>query len=371
MTMGRESRVYFADMRTTVKKNLFDKIELLLERVGTAERFRKGELVAIKLHFGEKGNASYIRPVFVRCVVDMIKKTGAMPFLTDTNTLYVGTRSNSVSHLRTAIENGFDYAVTNAPLIIADGLRGEAKERIGIDGRHFKEAVIAREIVSADGLVALTHFKCHEICGFGGALKNIGMGSAAREGKLAQHSKSAPKVDPANCTACSECALNCPADAIQIGVSAVINPELCIGCGQCIAVCPEGTIKIVWNETYNNVQEKMAEYALAALKGKEKKALFLNFIKDVSPSCDCYGHNDAPIVPDIGILASTDPVAIDQASADLVNSEEGLKNSALTSGIKKGGDKFRGVHPDVDWQAQLKHAEKIGLGAREYKLIEV
>lgn len=365
------STVYYADLRADSRRNLFDKIDTLLEKAGVHERFKRGHLVAIKLHFGEKGNASFISPVFVRKVVDKLKETGAKPFLTDTNTLYVGTRGNSVDHLKTAIENGFDYAVAGAPVIIADGLRGEAGVPVTVNGRYYKEVNIAKEIVAANAIVVLTHFKCHEMTGFGGALKNVGMGCASREGKLSQHSNCAPVVDPAGCTACSECSLACPADAIEIGTVAVINDDSCIGCGHCIAACPEGTIKIRWDETATKLQEKMAEHAKGALTGKLDKGLYLNFITHVSPACDCYGHNDAPIVPDIGILASTDPVAIDNASADLVNSSEGFRNTALSSGFEPGGDKFRGVHPEVDWEVQLDAAEGLGLGKRAYVLEKI
>ncbi len=362
-----KSTVYFTDLRTQMKRNLLDKLDGLLERVDLAGRFRKGHLVAVKLHFGEKGNTAYIPPVFVRRVVDRIRQTGAEPFLTDTNTLYVGTRGNSVSHLRTAIENGFDYSVAGAPLIIADGLRGESAVEVSVNATHFKTVSVAREIVNASGIVALTHFKCHELTGFGGALKNVGMGCASREGKLAQHSNCPPVVDPAGCTACGDCALICPADAIDVGAAAVINDDLCIGCSHCISACPEGTINIKWNESAGRVQEKMAEYAAGALAGKREKSVFVNFITRVSPACDCYGHNDAPIVPDIGILSSLDPVAIDQACADLVNRARGFDDSALGANHAPGGDKFRGVYPNIDWSVQLDSASALGLGTREYE----
>lgn len=363
--------VYFADLRAGQKRNLFDKLDTLLEKTGIPDRFRKGHLIALKLHFGEKGNSSYIRPVFVRRVVDRVKETGALPFLTDTNTLYTGTRGNSVSHIKTAIENGFAYSVTGAPVIIADGLRGEDGVRVKVRGKHCETVNIAREIAGANGLIALTHFKCHEMTGFGGALKNIGMGCASREGKLSQHSNCAPVVDPGGCVACGECALDCPANSIDIGAVAVINDKLCIGCGHCIAACPEGAINVRWDETTTRLQEKMVEHVKGALAGKEGRCIYITFISDVSPACDCYGHTDAPIVPDIGIVASTDPVAIDQASADLVNAEEGFKNTALTAGHEPGGDKFRGVHPKVDWEAQLERAVELGLGKRLYTLERV
>ncbi|MBI5491925.1 MAG: DUF362 domain-containing protein [Deltaproteobacteria bacterium] len=369
--MPDKPTVFFSDLRAGPKRNLLDKIDGLVEAVGVRTIFKKGHLVAIKLHFGEKGNTSYIQPVFVRRVVDRVKDTGALPFLTDTNTLYVGTRGNSVEHLKTAIENGFDYSVAGAPLIIADGLRGEDGVAVKVGGRHFEEVNIAREITNADGVVALTHFKCHELTGFGGVLKNVGMGCASREGKLAQHSKCAPMVDPANCTACGDCSLSCPAGAIEVGDAAVIQDSLCIGCGHCIAVCPEGTIRIRWDETTSRLQEKMVEHVKGALAGKQGRGLFLSFITRVSPECDCYGHNDAPIVPDVGIAASLDPVALDQASADLVNSQTGFQNTSLRKNHAPGEDKFRGVHPAVDWEAQLDYAESLGLGKRRYTLKEV
>lgn len=365
---NKKSKVFFTDLRASVRRNLFDKLDDLLDAVALKERFGKGNLVAVKMHFGEKGNTSFIKPVFARRVVDRIKETGALPFLTDTNTLYVGTRGNAVSHMQTAVENGFAYAVVNAPLVIADGLRGEDSVKVKVDGRHFKEAFVAHAVANASGIVALTHFKCHELTGFGGAIKNIGMGCASREGKLSQHSGSAPVVYADGCVACGECALVCPAGAIDIGKVAVIRDNLCIGCGHCIAACPEGAIHVRWDETSARLQEKMAEYAKGALAGKEAKSIFVNFLTAISPACDCYGHNDAPIAPDIGILASTDPVAIDQASVDLVNAGAGYKDSALKSGYEKGGDKFRGVYPDVDWEVQLDAAERLGLGNRRYAL---
>ncbi|MBI5560000.1 MAG: DUF362 domain-containing protein [Deltaproteobacteria bacterium] len=366
-----DSVVYFAGLRADAKRNLLDKLDDLLLLTGVEGMFRRGHIVAVKLHFGEKGNTSFIQPVFARRVVERVKKTGAMVFLTDTNTLYAGTRTTSVGHLETAITNGFDYAVAGAPLIIADGLRGDGKAGVKVGGKHFEEVSIAREIYSSDGVVFLTHFKCHELTGFGGVLKNMGMGCAAREGKLLQHSNCPPAIDPGGCTACGDCAASCPALAIELAGKAVIKEEACTGCGYCMAVCPEGAINIRWNESAERVQEKMAEYAKGAVKGKEERCVYINFLVHISPTCDCYGHTDAPVVPDIGILASIDPVALDQASADLVNSKRGFEESALTKGFEEGGDKFRGVHPSIDWTVQLKYAEGIGLGRRRYTLKEV
>lgn len=363
--------VHYADLRTSPRQNLLDKVEALLHRAGLPGRVIRGDLVAVKLHFGEKGNTAFLRPVFVRRVVEVLKSLGAKPFVTDANTLYVGTRSDAASHLETAIQNGFDFAVIGAPLVIADGLRGNSAVRVPIRGKHFSEVSVAAEIVHADAVVALTHFKGHEISGFGGSLKNVGMGCASREGKLAQHSTLGPEVKEKLCVACGDCVPWCAQGAISMAESAFIDPGRCVGCGQCILICPQGAIQVQWNESPGIMQEKMAEHCLGALVGKRDKSLFLNFVSQVSPACDCYGHADAPIVGDLGILASTDPVAIDQASVDLVNAQPGNPASALKTGLAPGEDKFRGVYPQIDWSIQLAHAEALGLGSRAYRRVDL
>lgn len=366
------STVYFSDMRTSHKENLFDKIAKLLSQAGLAECIASGDLTAVKIHFGEKGNHTYIRPVFARCVVEEVKKLGALPFLTDSSTLYPGQRKEAVSALVCAVENGFDYSCVGAPLVISDGLRGVTETSVPIDGELLKETFIGTEIVEADSIVAMTHFKCHELTGFGGAIKNIGMGCASRKGKLVQHSTVAPAVSAKHCTGCGICPKSCAHDAITItGGKAFIDPDKCAGCSRCITVCPVRAINIQWNEAADLVMRKMAEYARGALTGKSGKALYINFITQVSPACDCYGHSDAPIVNDIGICVSTDPVAVDQACADLVNAARGNEGTALQSGHELGGDKFRGVYPAIPWHIQLEHGEKVGLGSRKYELVTI
>jgi len=366
------SKVFFADMRASHKENLFDKISKLLARCGLGERVQEGDLTAIKIHFGEKGNSAFIRPIFARRVVDELKKLGAKPFLTDSSTLYPGERKEAISALACGIENGFAYAVVNAPLIISDGLRGVTETTVPINGDLLKEVYIGTEIVEADALVALSHFKCHELTGFGGAIKNLGMGCASRKGKLVQHSTVAPVVTAKHCTGCGICRKACAHDAIQItNKVAVIDALKCVGCSRCITVCPTKAVAIQWNEAADLVMKKMAEYATGAVANKQDKTVYLNFITQVSPACDCYGHCDAPIVNDIGICASTDPVALDQACADLVNNAKGNQDSALKTGHEPGGDKFRGCWPEIPWQVQLEHAEKVGLGSRVYELIRL
>jgi uncharacterized protein len=359
------------------KTSLLDKVDKLLKKAGLEQAISPRDLVAIKLHFGEPGNMAYIRPPYVRRAVDLIKKLGGRPFLTDANTLYVGQRANSVDHLEAAIQNGFAYAVAGAPLIIADGLTGKDYVKVPVPGQHFQAVNIGSAAYHADAMVVMSHFKCHELTGFGGAIKNLGMGLGSRSGKQQMHSDVLPIVKDDQCTGCSKCSQWCPADAIQMhpwtgnkkGQKAVIDDQKCWGCGECAVTCLFEAIRINWRTTPEAVQEKMAEYALGAVQGKAGKVIYISFLMDISPECDCYGHNDMPIVQDLGILASADPVALDQACADLVNAMPALPGSII-AGLNSGEDKFRQVHPGIDGRAQLVHGQKIGLGQMDYELIE-
>ncbi len=367
-----QSNVFMIDLKATPKENLLDKLGRLLETAGLGDIISQRDLTAVKIHFGELGNTAFIRPVFIRKVVDSIKETGAFPFLTDANTLYAGSRSDAPTHLQTAVLNGFAYPVTDAPIIIADGLRGRSEAAITINRKRFKKVFIAAEIVQADSLVSVAHFKGHELSGFGGTVKNLGMGCASRRGKLAQHSTVTPKVAKKKCIGCGDCVVHCSQSALSVFEErALIDADKCIGCGECILICPQSAIQIRWNQAIPIFLENMVEYTEGVLKGKENKSLFVNFITDVSPACDCYGHNDAPIVRDIGILASKDPIAIDQASVDLVNREPALPDASLVNNRGPGEDKFKGIYPEVDWPIQLNYAEKLKLGTRGYQLIKI
>ena len=399
------STVYFADFKANTRENILDKIERLIEAAGITDILSKDDLAAIKLHFGERGNMAFIRPPYISRIIRTVRKSKATPFLTDANTLYVGTRSNSPSHIKTAVENGFSYSsMDSTPIIIADGLRGKSETAVEINLKHCKNVYIGSEIISADALISVAHVKGHELAGFGGALKNVGMGCASRKGKLDQHSNVSPSIKKKTCTGCGSCAGHCPGHAITVKSTSVvesakpggtdphttsntasldssvatdgkisskkasINPALCIGCGECILRCPTSSINIEWNQTIPVFLEKMMEYTLGVLKNKQGKSFFINFIMDISPACDCMPCNDIPIVRDIGILASKDPVAIDQASVDLINAEAAISNSCLKKNILPGEDKFRGLYPEVNWERQLEYAEEIGLGSRKYHL---
>ncbi len=373
-----KSQVFFADLKSS-QKNLLDKLDFLLRHADLKGKIHEKDLVAIKLHFGEKGCTAFIRPLFLRRVVDQVRRCQGKPFLTDTNTLYMGTRSEATSHLATAYQHGFAYSVVDAPIVIADGLRGNSAVKVRIDKPLFKTVSIAHEIYMADALLCATHFKGHELCGFGGALKNLGMGCASREGKLSQHSEISPKVKEKSCSSCRRCLRWCPVEAISFlspkierkqGVAS-IDPKRCIGCGECILTCPTGAIQIQWNQSTLLFQKKMVEYAYGATQRKKGKAIYLNFLTQITPSCDCNRFSEIPIVNDIGILSSEDPVAIDQASVDLVNREDGNKASKLQRNWNPGEDKFRAIYPEVDWSIQLAYGEEIGLGTRNYELVRI
>jgi uncharacterized Fe-S center protein len=366
------SPVYFASLRAfSDRESTTAKVERLFDRAGFAGLIVPRDKTAIKLHFGEAGNDGFISPVYVRQVVEKVKACGGLPFLTDTNTLYLGSRSNAVEHIGTAILHGFDYAVAGAPVIIADGLNGKNIRKVPIQKKHFSEVSIAGDIVSADSLIVLSHFKGHIVAGFGGAIKNLAMGCSPPEGKRAQHN-ARPFTIPEKCTGCAACMKVCPGNAISVKKKkSAINQEICIGCFECMHACPEHAIDIDWETEIPQFMERMVEYAYGAVRGKENKAGFMNFLIRITPDCDCFPFSDAPIVPDIGILASQDPVAIDAASFDLVNQQQGSMDSLLTAHHHKCGDKFKGVHAQTDGYRQVQYAEEIGMGSTDYDLVRI
>ncbi len=352
------SDVFFADIRGKRKKSFLDLTEDLFDVAGFAGLIDEGDLVAIKVHFGERGNTAFVSPIYLRRVVDKVKAAGGKPFLTDAGTLYVGSRSNAADHLVTAIENGFDFSVVGAPLIIADGLNGKDYFSVKIDAKHFKEVKIASAAHLADAMITVSHFKGHEMTGFGGAIKNVGMGLGSRSAKQEMHSDAKPAVDEEKCIGCKKCTRWCPAQAISMTPKkkAEIDESVCIGCGECTVTCPAQAIGINWQTSPDVIQEKICEYTKGALLGKEEKSGFINFVMNVTPDCDCWSWSDAPVAQDIGILASKDIVAIDQACVDLINDSSGR-------------DLFKSIHPHTDWSVQLEYGQKIGLGSRDYRLI--
>ncbi|EKQ53920.1 MAG: putative Fe-S center protein [Methanobacterium sp. Maddingley MBC34] len=365
------SEVYFSNFRSRNQgENKTSKIKQLFGLAGFGDFIQKDDLTAIKLHFGERGNDTYLKPVLVSAVVEKTLNIQAKPFLTDTNTLYYGSRHNSVDHLQTAIKNGFAYAVTGAPVIIADGISGDNWIPVEVGLKHFQTVKIAGDIEKSDSMLVLSHFKGHGMSGFGGAIKNLAMGCASSPGKIEQH-KCAQPVITDNCNGCGTCIGSCPLSIMSlVEGKAVIDLEACVACNNCLATCPESAIELD-SDSLPEFMEMMVEYAYGAVKNKRGKIGYINFLMDITPDCDCEAFSDAPIVPDIGILASKDPVALDMASYDLVNQQAGLENSLLEHQHHKGGDKFRGVWEGVDGRVLLEYAEEVGLGFGKYELINL
>ena len=326
--------------------------------LGFNEKIEAEDFVALKIHFGENKNTGHIKPQWLAGIIDDVLKRSNRAFLSDSNTLYVGRRSNSVDHIRLAWEHGFRPETVRIPVIIADGLVGREKVELKVGGTQVKSSRISSAFLSSQAMICLTHVTGHVQTGVGAAIKNLGMGCASRAGKLDQHSVVHPRVSGKQCRNCGVCLDYCPAEAIkQIQNQVVIDDEKCIGCGECLVVCRFGAIKMRWDEDSRRLQEKMAEYALSVKNYFQPKICFLNFILQVTKDCDCLARNQTGFVPDVGIAGSFDPVAIDRASIDLVNQAAGL-------------DAFRQGY-DLDWSIQLAHGEKIGLGSQDYKLIEI
>ncbi len=368
----KKSKVYFTNLRVKPRNNLLDKLQNLVLRAGIKNIDFNEKFVALKIHFGEAGNLAYIRPNYVARIVMLIKEAGGFPFLTDANTLYHGKRANAIDHLNTAMENGFNRIAVGCDVIIADGLKGTEYRKIKINKKYCSTPKIGSAIADSDIIVSLTHFKGHELTGFGGTLKNIGMGSGSRAGKKEMHSTSKPIIKLENCIGCGICLENCSQYAIKLNSNkkAEIDYQKCIGCGQCVAVCQYSAAVAGSQASSAIVQGKIIEYAYAVLK--DKPNFHISFIMNVSPLCDCYGYNDMAIVPDIGMAASFDPVALDRVCVDLVNEASMVKQSILEDrNYQKGEDKFHHIHPDTSWEVGLRYAEELGLGSQNYNLVIV
>ncbi|MGI6495800.1 MAG: DUF362 domain-containing protein [Kiritimatiellia bacterium] len=369
----KPSTVYFTSMRTQpFGTGLAGKLEALVTKAGIGKIDFDNRFVAIKIHFGERGNLAFLRPNFARTVADKVKSLGGKPFLTDCNTLYTGSRKDALEHLETAWLNGFGPYVVGCPILIADGLRGTDDVAVPIQGGELlQEARIGRAVMDADIIVSLNHFKGHEAVGFGGAVKNLGMGCGSRAGKMAQHHDGKVGVNRAACIGCGRCALICAHGAPVISKKkCTIDPEACVGCGRCIGVCPTDAISPVGGgQAQGLLDKKIAEYAKAVVQ--DRPSFHINLVMDVSPNCDCHCENDAAVVPDLGFFASFDPVAVDQACVDAVNAAPAIRGSALGDSKVKGRDNLGRIAPATDWSIQLAHAEKIGIGTRQYKLVAV
>lgn len=374
-----KSKVYFTDFRTGYfGESLPNKLKRLARAAGMADIDMDGKFVAIKMHFGELGNISFLRPNYAAAIVELVKELGGKPFLTDCNTMYPGSRKNALEHLECAWKNGFTPLTVGCPVIIGDGLKGTDDIAVKVEGgKLVKEARIGRAIMDADIFISLTHFKGHEMTGFGGAIKNIGMGCGSRAGKKDQHSNGKPMIDADKCRGCRRCQRECANSGLEFNEDSrkmTVNLANCVGCGRCLGACNFDAIDFAQNEAVENLSAKMAEYTKAVVDGRD--CFHISLVVDVSPYCDCHGENDAPILPNIGMFASTDPVALDQACADACLAAEPIRNSVLGDHLHKEGfedhhDHFKNTTPDSEWRFQLAYAEDIGIGTRAYELITV
>lgn len=371
-----KSNVYFTSFKATGNENLLQKLHRLMKTAGFETIDFNEKYAAIKIHFGEYGNLAFLRPNYAKVVADYVKELGGKPFLTDCNTLYVGSRKNALDHLETAYVNGFSPYQTGCHVLIADGLKGTDETLVPVDGKYVKEAKIGSAIMDADVFISLTHFKGHETAGFGGTIKNIGMGCGSRAGKMEQHCEGKPSVDESACIGCGSCSRICAHGApIITDGKARIDHDKCVGCGRCLAVCPKNAIAADFADSVDVLNYKMAEYSLAVCQNRP--CFHVSLICDVSPNCDCHPENDIPIIPNIGMLASFDPVALDQACADLVNAAPVMANSLLDDHLKadpegcQGHDHFHNLTPESEWKTCLAHAEKLGMGTRAYELVTV
>lgn len=366
----KKAKVYFTDFHATDDCNLLQKLQLLIKKAGIGDIDFKNKFAAIKIHFGEPGNLSYLRPNYAKAVADVIKELGGKPFLTDCNTLYVGRRKNGLDHIDTAYENGFTPFSTGCHVIIADGLKGTDEVLVPIDGEYIKEAKIGTALMDADIIISLTHFKGHEATGFGGAFKNIGMGGGSRAGKMEMHSAGKPHVITENCVGCGSCQKDCAHEAITItSRKASIDHSKCVGCGRCIGRCPVDAVDAAGDEVNDVLNCKIAEYTWAIIK--DRPSFHISLAMDISPYCDCHGHNDIPIVPNVGMFASFDPVALDMACADAVNAQPVTPGSVLEKKPHEHHDHFTDTHPDTNWKSCIDHAVKLGMGSKEYELIKL
>ncbi len=368
-----KAKVFFSDFRTKVGTSMTERLKRLCIAAGFKDIDMEGKFVAIKMHFGELGNLAYLRPQYAKVVADLVKEQGGLPFLTDCNTLYPGSRKHALEHMDCANLNGFNTVTTGCQIIIGDGLRGTDEVEVPVkNGQYVKTAKIGRAVMDADIVISLAHFKGHEMTGFGGALKNLGMGCGSRAGKMEQHSSGKVSVKEELCRGCRRCAKECGSNAITYeNNKAHINKDLCKGCGRCIGACAFDAIANDQWDASDVLDRKMAEYAQAVCQ--DRPTFHINIATDISPNCDCHPENDGPILPNLGFFVSTDPVAVDQASVDAAQKATPVANSQLGDNLAMSDwqhhhDHFLDSNPHVNWEETLIHAEKIGLGSREYEL---
>ena len=350
-------KVYYIEAADNEQDELLcDKLKHLLQAENLLECIAGQDITAVKTHFGESPKLGYVRPLYFKMLGEGIKDRGGVPFLTETSTLYKGNRSDAIRHIAHAHSQGFDYAAIGMPVIMADGLFGDEECVVPIPGKLYTSVHLAALFAKCNALVMVSHFTGHLAAGFGATLKNLGMGCASRRGKLAQHSTAKPKIVKKKCTGCGTCVVWCPEKAITLqDEAAVITAKKCIGCGECLAMCRFDAVKYNWGATYEDLQKKVVEHAMGVCSLFPGKSLFINVLTRISKDCDCMGHTFEKIVPDIGILVSRDPVALDAASLAMVEKQAGKVLSQLAY--------------DISYRHQLEYAKELDFGSQEYELI--
>ncbi len=358
-TMEYMQKVYLAPAQISDSHiEIARKIDLLWESARLKSSFQQNDLTALKLHVGEPGRTTFVSPRIVAPLVRCLKSAGTRPFLTDTAVLYKSPRDNGVTHTQVAHDHGFTVDSVGAPFLPADGLNGSDEVGLPVEGKHFQSASIAAAIVQARSMLVLSHATGHLATGFGGAIKNLGMGCSSKKAKLRQHFGQEPRINQEICTGCEECALSCPENAIEVEGTAAIETARCIGCGSCIAACLEGAVQFDWEVMGGELQERVVEHALSLHLQKSKKIAYITVAMDITKDCDCLNVVQDPVCEDIGILASRDPVAIDQAVLNLIRERTGQTLESIS-------------YPDRDGSIQLEYAEKLGLGRRAHQLVTV
>ena len=353
-----KENVFLVPVRTPAEESsAAERLRDCISSRGLFEFIADRDLVALKTHFGEGKKTGHVRPHYLKMLGELVRERKGSPFLTETQTLYKGNRTDAVSHLNHAHAQGYGHEHTGMPIVMADGLYGDEEAEVEVPGRIYTSVKLAAQVVKASALVVVSHFTGHLAAGFGSALKNMGMGCSSRRGKMIQHSTAKPRIKSKACTLCGMCVEWCPAGAVTLQEkSALIDSSICIGCGQCLAVCRFDAVAYNWGATYEDLQKKVVEHAWGVARGKQGKMICINFLTRISKDCDCMDVYE-PVAPDIGIILSRDPVAADAASLDLVE--------------KRIGKKFSEAAYSIPYRFQIDYAREIGFGSTEYDLVTV